>query len=367
MKQKILLLTVLTLGMYSINTSAQTKSYRVEDDGFEWYKLMGENGSGAMDKHGKTIVPAQYTTVEYQYGFFKAWKRNGEISQYGFYDTNGNILVPVEYSNGFGWPNEIILVESGEYTGVYNKYGKCIISTNRGYRYIRPSYNTPCSFYLCSPKSYDDKSNGTYSICDASGKVAFEVRNCHVLRFFHDPISCKCILIKDNKFFIDKSGNVLLECFSIKCNAESMESIEIMKSQNSTYRKLTQNEMNKVCISDVFLNGNKDYFAHLDRIGQSRNTLNSQIESSGNNHNNTSESGHQTQTIIVEQHRDPIPVQEWQQCPACYGSGQCPYVNCGGSGWYYIGDRATTCSRCHGSGKCTTCAGRGGQNVTIYR
>ncbi len=83
--------------------------------------------------------------------------------------------------------------------------------------------------------------------------------------------------------------------------------------------------------------------------------------SSGSNTSNT------TQTVVVEHHRDPIPVQEWQQCPACYGSGQCPNVQCGGSGWYYIGDRRTTCSRCNGSGKCTICAGRGGQNITIYR
>ena len=73
-------------------------------------------------------------------------------------------------------------------------------------------------------------------------------------------------------------------------------------------------------------------------------------------------------TVIIEQPgRQPVPIQEWQQCPACYGSGQCPNVSCGGSGWYYIGDRATTCSRCHGNGKCTICAGRGGQNVTVYR
>ena len=73
------------------------------------------------------------------------------------------------------------------------------------------------------------------------------------------------------------------------------------------------------------------------------------------------------QTIVVEHHRDPQPMQEWQQCPGCYGSGQCPYFQCGGSGWYYRGDKAVTCSRCHGSGKCTTCAGKGGQYTTVYR
>ena len=93
----------------------------------------------------------------------------------------------------------------------------------------------------------------------------------------------------------------------------------------------------------------------------------SSSSSSSSNSSSTSNSGNKTTTVVVEHHRDPVPVQEWQQCPACYGSGQCPNVQCGGSGWYYIGDRRSLCSRCHGSGKCTTCAGRGGQNVTVYR
>ena len=83
--------------------------------------------------------------------------------------------------------------------------------------------------------------------------------------------------------------------------------------------------------------------------------------------NSSSSSGSKTQTVVVEHHRDPVPVQEWQRCPDCYGSGQCPMVQCGGSGWYYVGDRETTCSRCRGSGNCTTCAGKGGHYITVYR
>lgn len=75
----------------------------------------------------------------------------------------------------------------------------------------------------------------------------------------------------------------------------------------------------------------------------------------------------QQQTIVVEHHRDPVPVQEWQQCVACYGSGQCPDVRCGGSGWYYSGDKVTTCFRCRGNGKCSICAGKGGHFITVYR
>lgn len=100
---------------------------------------------------------------------------------------------------------------------------------------------------------------------------------------------------------------------------------------------------------------------------QNTSVASSSGSSSSSSNSSSSNSGNSTTTIHVEHHHDPIPVQEWQQCPACYGSGQCPNVQCGGSGWYYIGDKRSTCSRCHGSGKCTICAGRGGQNITVYR
>lgn len=89
--------------------------------------------------------------------------------------------------------------------------------------------------------------------------------------------------------------------------------------------------------------------------------------SSSSSSNSNGNSGNNSTTVVVEHRRDLMPVQEWQQCPACYGSGQCSYALCGGSGWYYRGDRRVSCSMCHGSGRCTTCAGRGGQNITVYR
>ena len=54
---------------------------------------------------------------------------------------------------------------------------------------------------------------------------------------------------------------------------------------------------------------------------QSPNTNSSTASS---NKSNAKSIKSQQQTIVVEHHRDPVPVQEWQQCQACYGSGQCP-------------------------------------------
>lgn len=68
------------------------------------------------------------------------------------------------------------------------------------------------------------------------------------------------------------------------------------------------------------------------------------------------------QTIIVEHHRDPVPVQEWVQCSVCWGSGTCQ--TCLGSGTNYSGSR---CISCHYSGKCHFCNGQGGRYQTVYR
>lgn len=57
-----------------------------------------------------------------------------------------------------------------------------------------------------------------------------------------------------------------------------------------------------------------------------------------------------------------VPVQVWQACGGCNGSGQCQV--CFGSGWIlnYNGNKRL-CTACHGNGRCTSCAGQGGHNV----
>jgi hypothetical protein len=47
-----------------------------------------------------------------------------------------------------------------------------------------------------------------------------------------------------------------------------------------------------------------------------------------------------TQTVVVEHHRDPIPVQEWQQCTNYWDEGKVMCLEeCGGTGTYYVGNR----------------------------
>lgn len=91
----------------------------------------------------------------------------------------------------------------------------------------------------------------------------------------------------------------------------------------------------------------------------------------GHNHSesivssNSTPASNQNQGNQVKAYVETVPVQVWQACGGCNGTGQCGV--CYGSGWIlsYNGGRRS-CSACHGTGKCTSCAGHGGQNVVRY-
>lgn len=180
---------------------------------------------------------------------------------------------------------------------------------------------------------------------------------------------------KTYSYFIDKRGNIIIEAWIISDfhNAHNgditIHPTEIRPTGGKT-RKLTQVELNKIFFSADWLDGNAEYFAHaaefpMCKIGQ--NGMGNRNDYRSRQKQSAQQQPGSTTTVEVEHHRDPVPMQEWEQCAACYGSGQCPFVKCGGSGWYFTGDRRTICTRCHGSGKCTICAGKGGKYVIVYK
>ena len=89
--------------------------------------------------------------------------------------------------------------------------------------------------------------------------------------------------------------------------------------------------------------------------------------SSGSSSTGSSNSGSSTQTVVVEHHRDPVPVQVWKPCIICGGSGKCQ--TCGGTGIYtgWSGHSSICSYGCGGSGRCSFCAGKGGVYEVEYR
>ncbi len=318
--------------MFSTMGIAQEKEYKVADDGFEWYKVKrsvnGKIKYGAEDRYGNMIVPTEYDDVVY--------------------------IKRVTYSGrtfGGGFLPDII--SNKRQCAWYNKSGKCVIPYIREYNFIRKIDNDEFGTYYVV-----EKPDGS-GICDKNGKEVLYVK---VDGLNYISPSSKTINGKkyyyvdfhvsrngvDYEGIADDKGEIVVPAEYEKNSTELSDMINRVKGRLTTTNPLAGNGHETQAEAD----GQPQRRQNIPVAGQERQQL---------------QQGAGTTTIHVEHHRDPVPVQEWQQCVACFGSGQCPYVKCGGSGWYYIGDRASTCGMCHGSGKCSTCAGKGGQYITVYR
>ena len=116
MKQTLILI-VLALGMCNINVSAQTKKYKVENDGFEWYQI-SENGKyGVLDKYGNLIVPPVYGRIKYQ------------CDNYDRVPYNSSCFICKE-----GYSSDDFM--SSEYYVIYNRRGQVLFKSRDRFSYL---------------------------------------------------------------------------------------------------------------------------------------------------------------------------------------------------------------------------------------
>ena len=359
MKQTLLLM-VLALGMCSINVSAQTKKsvrktttqtkqtlkdsreYQVGEDGFEWYKICKNGKFGAEDKNGNVLVPIEYSYIRYQ-----------------------PLEKVVDFTKGPGFE-----VKMGNYYGFYNRNGECIIPFSRNYisigKYTISEIGRELgTFYHCKTKDQ-------MFLCDIHGKVVAKYNKNTSYGFIEYGIPYIkhgkmyfSIWTKDNLHGLaDGNGNLII-------NPIYKDYIYISSGENEEI--YTKNpETGEYDVIGSFLSVNSSNNPLLNNPIENQNTaqiVSKPISPSGNT-TEGSTTGSQTQTIIVKHHRDPMPVQEWQQCTNCWGEGKVMCLGaCGGTGTYYVGDRLHICNSCGGTGKkiCPYCGGQGGKNVTVYR
>ena len=360
-----LLLIVLTLGMFSINGSAQTKKQNVKgrttystqqggqvmkfrqvaEDGYVWYKLKQGNLYGARDADGNDIIPIRYDEVEYN------------------------------CSNISGW--HYFRVKCGEYNGAYTREGTCVIATERQYSlvFLSPSGDGKIC-WIVNRKSNTRK----HIVLDAKGKELFSIE-CDNLDFRctsrfgkksdNEPVVAYFViregdLLSKDKYegICDLNGNILLQPES------KYHSAELRNGGHDIYWWDKEgNHYELPCNYNTITNNNYIPYESLyykSEINSSSSSSQNTISTSAST--NSSSSGG-TSTIVVEHHRDPVPVQEWHACLACGGMGTMGCDNCGGSGTKYIGDRLHRCSRCNGRGiiPCNVCYGNKGQYTTVYR
>lgn len=88
----------------------------------------------------------------------------------------------------------------------------------------------------------------------------------------------------------------------------------------------------------------------------------STYSTSSNSSHSTNPSSNSSNSVPT---RQPQPVQEWNPCLGCGGTGLCTYCQGKGKRWY--GNSYENCITCHGSMYCQQCYGRKGYYTTVYR
>lgn len=325
MKQKVLLFLALALGMRSTLCQGQTREYQVGDDGYEWYRV------------SKTV--------------------NG-VTKYGAEDRYGNMIVPTEYDSYVFYIPEIATQKSGfigstnnDYYAWYNKNGKCIIPFTREYTRIQKYEKESFGTYYTFVKS------GACGLCDKNGREVLSVKMDGVA-YVH-PV---CETIKGQK----KYGLYICLKNLRDCYADANGKIIVPPEFNNT-SKANVLARNRLTTTNNPLAGNKhETLAEAEgrSSGGFSSSSSSNSASSSSNSSSNSNTGNNTQTIHVQHHRDPVPVQVWIQCNICYGSGICQTINCN-NGWNN-GTRMA-CLGCGGSGRCGICGGHGGHYEVQYR
>lgn len=367
MKQKVLLLLVLALGMCSISAEAQTKKpvrrtttqtrttrpvkksttqtkksttakapkdrreFQVGEDGFEWYEIFKNGKYGAEDRYGNVIVPTEYDNIDYN--------QLGEI-------------YPI--LSGFR-------VWKGEYQGWYNRNGKCVIPYSRRYIFIIKENDVIINKW---GTYYSVESKDGAGICDRNGREVVFIPNASHLM----PHCYK----KDGKEYYSFTFTTKDEKWG-EADAKGKVVVEPMEYEEwKTYGK--DRKLQKINTTQNPLAGNRndtleDYEMRVSNTTSSSSQSSTTASSPNNNNSSSTNSDNKTTTVVVEHHRDPVPFQEWQACWACGGMGTMGCDNCGGSGTKYIGDRLHRCSRCNGRGiiPCNVCYGNKGQYITVYR
>ena len=322
MKQKVLLLLVLALGMCGTAGFAQEKEYQVGKwDGFEWYEVSrtvnGQKKYGAEDRYGNMIVPVEYDFM--------------------FYSSDDNPLL-----TGFK-------PEKGKFEAWYSKSGKCVIPYSRGYTYIQKwDEDEFGTYYTCK------KPDGG-GICDRNGREVVSVR---------------------------ADGLSFINIFSMTINGKKHYYLRFDVKKNDEEYAGIADANGRIIVPAEYKDSSTAHDLAKSRLTTTNNPL------AGNRHETLAEAEGRTQggqnnpaagqqqqqnggtkTVIIEQHQNPVPVQQWQACFACGGMGTMGCDNCGGSGTKYIGNSLYTCSRCNGRGiiPCNMCHGNKGQYVTVYR
>lgn len=364
MKQKVLLLMVLALGMCSISVSAQVKKQssakrtttarsaktqqggqvmkfrQVGKDGYIWYKLKKGNLFGARDAEGNNIIPIKYNEVVYN------------------------------CSEIFG--THFFKVKSGDFCGGYTRQGTLVVSPARHYTSLFLSGMRGKVCWIA-----EKKGGARRIVLDAKGKEAFSLECDFIyMTSSYDGNSNRTNVqyfeIEKNKKIgiCDLNGNIICppEYDCCCCLDDYGKTLERPGEPDKTINYSANSRFNYSPYEDLyyaFTESSSSSTSSPSSSSSSSSTSSASLSSSSSSSSSSNTNG--KQTIVIEHHRDPVPVQVWKQCTICFGSGKCQ--TCGGTGIFtgWSGNSSICEYGCGGSGKCSFCAGHGGHYEVEYR
>lgn len=373
--KKTLLLTVLALGILSINVSAQTKKQstaqrtttsrstnsqqggqvmkfkQVGEDGYVWYKLKRGNLCGARDAEGNNIIPIKFDDVTYVC----------KIEKYAH--TYGT------FSNSRQDGKHFFKVTKGKAKGAYTREGRMVISTDKNYDAIDLNIEW---IHPCWTVSTQD-SKFINGILDMKGNIVIQPGKYKSAIPFYCGINITDYNEKDG--ICDWNGNIVIPCQYETCFVlyeDGEYKLTYRESENAelknkiisfdTSSRFDYQTYDNLCYNYDASSFNSSLGSSPSSSSSSSSSASSSSSSSSNSNNNSSGNG--TTTVVIEHQHTPQPMQEWQQCNICYGDGKCHTYNCT-NGWNY--GTKTYCLGCGGNGRCHFCNGQGGRYITVYR
>ena len=312
--------------------------HKNEDDGYIWYELKKGNCFGARDSEGNNIIPILFDNVKY-------------------------FCIVEEGLHYFE-------VERGNNKGIYTRKGSLVVSPNKHYTEIESEIAGGCLIWRAK-KQGDSK----YYILDAKGNEVFSI-DCKTiyLQLSYDdydhihggegnytdiPYFC---VIKDQKVGIcGLDGSIVCPPEYDGCYLKDYgKTILIYKNAGDDPECISTNYVvkNRSRYSPYEDLYNEDYLTEKQMSSSSSSNSSTTTQNISNDNSNS-----ETKTIVVEHHRDPVPVTEWVPCGACgFNPGVCQ--TCVGMGESASGRR---CISCRGTGRCHFCNGQGGRYQTVYR
>lgn len=320
----------------------------------EFYIVEEGNLKGAISSSGKWIIPMDEGITELEYigdNFVRIKDKN---YHYGIVTTDGKIVIPVSrnyYRINYNNNKKVFTTTKGKFSIVLDKQGQEVSSTR-----LPPDkydimsiggYSNAEETFFGNVKYFYVTKNSRKGLTDAEGKVIVPAEMETL-----EPAGNGYLRYKLNGFWglMNYAGKIIIDT-------------------NRGYTSIG----NFVTFTKRFPYTMNGYKGECDINGRPVSKIKVETPKQQavvkKEETPKKQEGSKTQTIIVEHHRDPIPVQQWQDCWACCGSGKMGCDFCGGSGTKYIGDRLQRCPRCNMSGEipCNICYGRKGQYITVYQ